>query len=135
MVFWPVNWVAVLIVVVFSMALGFLWYGPVFGKLWLKLIGKSADEITSSPGMYLKSALMALVAAYAFAIILKSIGIDTIGGGIVAALVVWLGIGGATSMNAALFNETKPGVWLLNVSYELVIFVGAGILYTAWPSM
>ena len=135
MVFWPVNWVAVLIVMVFSMVLGTLWYGPVFGKLWLRLREKSADEITSGPGMYIGSALLALVAAYVFAVVLNSIGIDTIGGGILTAAVVWMGIGAATGLTAAIFNETKLGVWLLNAAYELVVFVGAGILYTAWPSL
>ena len=133
--FWPVNWVAVLIVVVFSMVLGMIWYGPIFGKLWLKLIGKTADEVSGGAGMYVGSALLALVAAYVFAVIVISIGIDTVGGGILAALVVWIGVGASTGLNASLFNETKMGVWLLNASYELIIFVGAGVLYTAWPTL
>ena len=133
--FWPVNWVAVLIVMVFSMVLGFLWYGPIFGKLWLKLVEKKADEITAGAGLYIGSALLALIAAYGFAVILNSIGVDTIGGGILAALVVWIGVGASTGLNSALYHETSKGAWLLNASYELVIFIGAGILLTAWPTL
>ncbi len=34
--FSAVNWLAVLLGTVLSMALGALWYGPLFGQLWLK---------------------------------------------------------------------------------------------------
>ena len=51
--FTQVNWIAVLIGGVFNMVFGSLWYGPLFGKVWLKAIGKSADELESSATMYL----------------------------------------------------------------------------------
>ena len=34
-----VNWIAIVVCVVAAMALGFVWYGPLFGKLWLELMG------------------------------------------------------------------------------------------------
>mgnify|MGYP001090013640 CR=1 FL=1 len=62
-VFGRVNWIAVVLGGVFSMILGFLWYGPLFGKLWLRtigstLIGQAIDtlafiaiaSLTSPPG-------------------------------------------------------------------------------------
>lgn len=35
----PVNYLAILVAAVLSMVLGFLWYGPLFGKEWTKLMG------------------------------------------------------------------------------------------------
>ena len=51
--FTSVNWLAVIVGTVVSMALGTLWYGPLFGKTWLRLIGKSPEEIESEPTMYM----------------------------------------------------------------------------------
>ena len=39
MEFAQVNWIAIVIVAVFNMILGTLWYGPLFGKLWMRIIG------------------------------------------------------------------------------------------------
>ena len=36
-----INFLAVLVGGVINMAVGFVWYGPLFGKLWLRLIGKT----------------------------------------------------------------------------------------------
>ena len=60
--FSDVNWIAVLLGTVLSMALGALWYGPLFGQLWLKLIGKNEDELESEPIIYIKTALAAFIA-------------------------------------------------------------------------
>jgi hypothetical protein len=54
--FGQVNWVAVVLGAVFSMLLGFLWYGPLFGKLWLRSIGKKQEELSSNAGMYVFAA-------------------------------------------------------------------------------
>ena len=35
----PINYLAVLAAAVSNMVLGFLWYGPLFGKTWSKLMG------------------------------------------------------------------------------------------------
>ena len=59
--FAAVNWLAVLLGTLLSMALGALWYGPLFGQLWLKLIGKTEDELESNPVMYIKTAVAAFI--------------------------------------------------------------------------
>ncbi|MDO8488446.1 MAG: DUF1761 family protein [bacterium] len=35
----PVNYLAILAAAVLSMVLGFLWFGPLFGQTWMKLMG------------------------------------------------------------------------------------------------
>ena len=60
--FISINWLSVIVGTFVSMFLGFLWYGPLFGNTWLRLIGKSAEEIEADPTMYIKTALAAFVA-------------------------------------------------------------------------
>jgi hypothetical protein len=35
----PINYIAILLCAVVTMAIGFAWYGPLFGKLWSRLMG------------------------------------------------------------------------------------------------
>ena len=108
MEFWPVNWVAVLIVVVFSQILGMLWYGPLSGKMWLGFIGRKQEDMKMTGGTIGGSIVTALV--------IGNMGITGVGGGILAAAVVWIGVRAMTSLNAALYSEVHKGVWMLNAA-------------------
>ncbi len=57
-----VNWLAVIAAALSSFPLGFLWYGPLFGKAWQREVGLSDDQ--------LKSGNMALIFGGAFVLAL-----------------------------------------------------------------
>lgn len=58
------SWLAVLAAVVANMVLGFLWYGPLFGKSWRAAVGKTEeDRPDPSLGLYLVPVLSSLVGA------------------------------------------------------------------------
>ena len=40
-----INFIGVAIAGIIGMAVGFSWYGPIFGKLWVKLMGFTNEEI------------------------------------------------------------------------------------------
>jgi hypothetical protein len=44
-----VNYLAVVLATVIMMALGFLWYGPLFEQQWLAAIGRADDQIEQPP--------------------------------------------------------------------------------------
>jgi len=39
-----IDWVGVIVATVAAMVIGGLWYGPLFGKQWLTLMGKTREE-------------------------------------------------------------------------------------------
>lgn len=43
-----VNLLAVLLATLASMIVGFLWYGPLFGKIWIKLSNHKESEMDKS---------------------------------------------------------------------------------------
>ena len=55
------NWLAVLVAAIVNMVVGFLWYGPLFSGLFLRLIGKRKEEIEASPLVYPLGSVMGLV--------------------------------------------------------------------------
>ncbi len=72
--FFGINWLAVILGTILSMALGALWYGPLFGQLWLKMIEKSADELEADPMDYLKTSLAAFAAMVVLNAVVVTLG-------------------------------------------------------------
>ena len=80
MPFGSVNYLAVLVAMVFNMVLGTLWYGPLLGKPWMAImerIGKKREEMQGSPLLYLGSAAMAFLSALTLALLIKATGAST----------------------------------------------------------
>ncbi|MBI4159779.1 DUF1761 domain-containing protein [Candidatus Wolfebacteria bacterium] len=44
----PLNYLAVFTAAVSSMILGFLWHGPLFGKMWITLSGMTQSELDAA---------------------------------------------------------------------------------------
>ena len=40
-----INWIAVLVAAVSAFMIGGIWYGPLFGKKWMELVGKTEEDI------------------------------------------------------------------------------------------
>ena len=59
------NWVAIVVATAAAMVIGFLWYGPVFGKTWMALSGRGMGDGSSPGPLYALTALAALVEAIA----------------------------------------------------------------------
>ncbi len=132
MAFDQINWLAVIVVTVANMVIGFLWYGPIFGQTWLRLIGKRAEEIEGSSVVYGISALAALVSAVVLALVVTAFGADTIVSGLVAGAVLWIGIGATGTLVYTTFEGPPYSVWLLHASYMLVVFIIGGAVLAVW---
>ena len=66
-----INYIAVIVAAGANMIIGWLWYGPVFGKQWIRLMGftKEQMEIAKTKGMA-KSYVIALLSAFVTAYVL-----------------------------------------------------------------
>ena len=65
----PVNYAAIAAAVVASFVLGWLWYGPLFGKTWARLMGMRMDAKPAPKVMFRGMALM-IVGAFLTAYVL-----------------------------------------------------------------
>ena len=130
--FASVNWLAVLLGTVLSMGLGALWYGPLFGQLWLSLIGKTEDELESSPTMYIKTAVAAFLGMLALNMVVVAFGATTVLSGLVAGAFIFVGIGATTTFVYTTFEGPSEKVWLLYVAYHLVVYLVMGAVFAIW---
>lgn len=127
-----VNWLAVLAGTVLSMAMGALWYGPLFGNLWLRLIEKDLEDLESEPMDYVKTAVAAFVAMLFLNLVVVSFGAASFVDGLVAGGFAFIGLGATTTFIYTTFEGPKESVWLLYASYQLVLFIIMGGIFAIW---
>ena len=131
-----VNHFAVLLAAIAAYVVGFLWYGPIFGKKWMALMGftEKDKEKVKQKGMvkmYAGSFLTTLVMAYVLAIFIGFMGYYPTAG-IQVGVVTWLGLI-ATTMLGKVFWESKPwALYVLDAGHYLVTLAIMGAILGAW---
>jgi hypothetical protein len=134
-----VNIVAVVVASLVPMIVGSLWYSVLFGKKWMGLIGKSEEEIKKSAdplrmygGSYVAAFVMAYILAH-FVIYANSFtGREGFIPGMTAGFWAWLGFVVTTNAASVFFEFRQPGLYYLNVSYNLVCLLLMGGILSAW---
>src|SRR6266404_687463 len=93
-----VNFWAVLVSAVASMVIGSIWFGPLFGKVYMNAMGMDKMSPEQQAAMkksmmltYLWQFLASLVMFYVFAWLMGALGANSIMNGFQVAFWVWLG--------------------------------------------
>ncbi len=130
--FASVNWLGVVVGMVVSMILGTLWYGPLFGKAWMAMIGKRAEEIESDPMDYLKTAIAAFVAMIFLNLAVNAFGAASLVEGAIQGALVFIGFGATATFVYTTFEGPPQKVWLLYSAYQVVVFIIMGAVFAIW---
>lgn len=128
-----INYVAVVVAALFSMAIGALWYSPLlFRKTWLKSLGKKLDDFGKPSPAYMLMLFGALLEAYVLAhFVSYAVAVNALDG---ARTGLWLAIGIVvpTFAGVALFEGKNWNWFLINVGYHLLTLMVMGALLAAW---
>lgn len=132
-----VNYLAILVASVVSMGLGFLWYGPLFGKLWMKWMNLSKKKIEESKqkGMakyYAAAFVGTLVTNLVLAGSIAYIGARDVIDGIALAFWLWLGFIATTTLASVLWEGKPVKLYLLNNAHNLLSLIVAAVILTLW---
>ena len=125
-------WLGVLVAAVLPFVLGALWYGPLFGRVWMAASGVSPAQI--------REANMARVFALAFlleliqAILLRLLLGEDAGlrAGVTTGLMVGVGWVATAIGVFHLFEHRPTAHFLVNAGYAVVSFVIMGAVLGAW---
>jgi hypothetical protein len=139
-----VNWLAVLVSVVASSALGSLWYGPIFGKTWAKAMGFPGDMKPSSKEIA-RGSILSLIGALLMAYVLAhdvavwrpsswNAGADGPPAvyGFFAAFFLWLGFVIPVLLNGPAFERKSWKVFGISAGYYLVTMLAMGMILSFW---
>jgi hypothetical protein len=132
-----INYFAVLVAAIVANVIGAIWYGPLFGKLWMKLMGFTKKDIDKAKkkGMgksYLLMFVGSLVMAYVLAYFVGILSASTAMGGFQVGFWLWLGLIVPVLLSSVLW-EGKPGkLYILNIAYWLVTLEVMGAILAVW---
>jgi hypothetical protein len=137
--FASINWLAVLVCVIVSFAVGFVYFSPkVFFDVWWKALGKTGQPGMSSMGMtWTFTAIASIVQAVAMAFLVPAIGGMMTGGvnalnGALVGFMMWFGFVAATSLTNRLFAGHGLKVWAIEAGNHLIVLVLFGLILGAW---
>ncbi|MEP7103747.1 MAG: DUF1761 domain-containing protein [Candidatus Dojkabacteria bacterium] len=128
-----VNIFAVVVAAVLSMVTGFIWYSmPVFGTMWVKLIGKKAEDMNGSSMSYAMTSVGAIVSAVVFAMFVSYLGVSTLVDGLALGALVWVGFTFVPFFTNGIFENKNFKLVLIDSGYFLANFLMMGVLFALW---
>ncbi len=141
-----INYLAVLACAVMSMVLGFTWYGPLFGKQYMRMQGMTeadVEQFKKDPAMrsnmmrnYALTFILALVMAFGLAhsLIFASAYLQVSGvyAGVMAGFWSWLSFVVPVTANLIFFDKKTWSWWLLVNGYYLIQLVLMGVILALW---
>jgi hypothetical protein len=126
-----VNYLAVLVSAIAIFVLGGLWYSPaLFAKKWIAL--SSGQKMSAGPAPYIAAFVCSFLISWTMALVLNHFGNYSLLRGAAIGFHCWLGFAAATSFATAMFSGQPKALWLINSGYNLVSFVMAGVILSAW---
>ncbi|HEU5183028.1 MAG TPA: DUF1761 domain-containing protein [Gemmatimonadaceae bacterium] len=132
-----VNWIAILVAAIAAFALGALWYSnAMFGRQWMAAHGHTPEKLAamqSSMGKtYAFSFVTYLITAMVIALLIGLTGGASLVGGIVIAVLAWLGFGFPIGLNGNLFSGKPASVFMIDAGYQLIYMIIMGAIIGAW---
>ncbi len=124
---------------ILSMIIGGLWYGPLFGKLWMEILGATEMDIEKRKEMqkeagklYLIQFLLTLMQLYFLDSYIQA-GETT---GLINALIIWLAFVMPTIAGSSMWtNDSTKVRWtkfFIQSGYQLVMLAIYGVILGLW---
>ena len=123
-----VNYLAVVLAAVANMALGFLWYGPLFGKSWQRMMGFTAESMKTMAmtpfaamvGGFVGALVMAFVLAHVIVLGNAFYGTGGVSSALMGGFWSWFGFLVPVTAGSFLWEGKSAKLWVLNAGYWLV---------------
>lgn len=136
----PINLLAVSEATIAAFILGFLFHGPVLGKLWMKLANvhmtgneKFIDMVPQMLWNLLTNFATAYVLAVIYLLISSSpfVGGPSVQTGIVCAVWLWAGFLVTSTAISVIWMKASVKLWLFECACSLVVMITMGAII-AW---
>lgn len=129
------NYLALVVVVLVNMLVGALWYSPLlFGNIWLRLIGKKAEEISKEDANKSMSfaIIPALVSAVGLALLVEIASATTIFDALILGTLSSVFFSGMSMLNLVFFEDRSLKLTVLNAGYSFASWNIGAVILTLW---
>jgi len=132
---YTINYIGVLLSAVGSFAIGFLWFGPIFGKTWMKLMNFSLEQMEEGKkkGMVkpmLLSLISCFVTAFIFFTLAEATFIIGFSEALCLAVLIWLGFSAPIFLNSVLWDGKSWKLFWLNSLHILATLVLSAFIFS-----
>ncbi|MCI0533583.1 DUF1761 domain-containing protein [bacterium] len=138
-----INYAAVLVSAIAAIIVGFIWYGPLFGKPWADMMGlrfNSPEEkkamqkkaIPSYIASFIGAIIMAYVLSHSLTFASAYLNSEGVSAGLMAGFWNWLGFVAPITIGIVFWDNKPWKLWFINAGYWLVILLVMGAILGAW---
>ena len=130
-----INHVAVLVCVIIMHALGFLWYGQLFGAQWMGMVGLDmATAQANAPGaeVWVLNFISSVVPLYMLAWLFTKLNVNTGVQGALIGFLITFSFHHLPEMNNNMFAQAPNGLAWITGGYSMVAITLSGFILGAW---
>ncbi len=128
------NFLAITVSSVIYFGLGSVWFGPLFGKEWLRLVGLSLTEEDkkNAPFMFAKTFLLDFVITLATALTIVLTKTETIADALKLSAILGLGFVIAPFLGNYMYAKRSMKLFLIEGFYHVICIIIVSIILTMW---
>lgn len=130
--FGSLNWLAILGATFAGFALGGLWYGPLFGKAWMRALGKRPEDLQPSPTPFVISFVTAFVTSVVLAALIQALGVVRTIDAVALGLVTSIGFIATAMASDSAFCRWSMHLFLIQSGYRVTYSVIMGAILGFW---
>ncbi len=135
-----VNYWAIIVGAILSMVIGGIWYGPIFGKKWMEIVGIDPNDKEKLAKMQKSAGLIYFVqfvlTLFQVLVLAHLIADTKLVGGLERSLWIWAAFIIPTLAGAVMWTNAsgkiKWALFLIQGGYQLIIFIVFGLLLQFW---
>ena len=135
-----INFWAVLVCAIASMVIGSLWYGPLFGNAWAKIIGADMQDSEARKKMQQSAGplyfIQFLLVLFQASILAYLMGTTSDMAALKYALLAWAGFVMPTVAGSCMWNNESSKIswsrFWIQIGYQFILFVTFGLILGYW---
>ena len=134
-----VNYWAILVAAVVSHVLGFLWFGPLFGKQWAALMGFNKKKMQEAkkkgmpPQTWILMVVGTLLTSYVLAHFVKYLNAVNVVDAMKLGFWLWIGFFAPVMLGMILWEGKPWKLYFIVVTYWLVNLLATASILASWP--
>lgn len=128
-----INHIAVVVVIVATQLVGFLWYSLGFGKLWAPGYRLAENALKSTPPVaYVGTLAVSILFTYALAILIGLLEVAGAAAGLAVGAAAWAGLIAPRYLLHAMYGRIAVPATLIDLGFDLLVSLLAGGILGVW---
>jgi len=130
-----INHLAVVVCIIISFALGFVWYGPLFGEQWMSMIDIDIAQVEANPpgpGVWITNIISSVAPLYLLAWLFTKLDVTSGVTGAIIGFLISFCFHHLSVMTGNMFAGEPYALAWITGGYSLALTTISGFILGAW---